>query len=440
MYKLRSGIYLVQGAHRYALYDTRTGKVYSLNKAAVEVLKGNSTNKSFLEQLHRLGLLEQAAPSEKYSLPMLPEAMEDSFKVNIGLEFVWFEVTSRCNERCIHCYASAGPIAKRRKGTGLSFNKWKRVILESAQLGATQCQFIGGEPFLYRGENGESIFDLIEVAREVGFSSVEVFTNGTLLNKTMLQRLKRLEVKLAVSLYSIRPEIHDTITRTPGSCQRTLKNLEFIKESEIPVRVEIIVLNQNADLVEETLLWLEERNIPHGAPDVVRPSGRGMNTSLYPEEKIFEKYGLIIEPSFYADIDFIKRSIRGNNCLAGKLVITEEGEVLPCIFSRDISLGNVLSSSLQAIINQRDVQRIWRNSKDNVIVCRDCEYRYVCHDCRALAFSVSPNQKEGQLKRYLTAPYPRCTYNPYTGEWGQGVWRIDERGEAHYSIIQGGVK
>ena len=42
------------------------------------------------------------------------------------------------------------------------------------------------------------------------------------------------------------------------------------------------------------------------------------------------------------------------------------------------------------------------------MVCKDCEFRYCCHDCRPLAEGVAGNKK---------AKYPRCCYNPYDGEW-----------------------
>ena len=57
------------------------------------------------------------------------------------------------------------------------------------------------------------------------------------------------------------------------------------------------------------------------------------------------------------------------------------------------------------------------------MVCQDCEYRYVCFDCRPLSEGYAKGQSD-----YLHAPYPRCSYNPYTGEWGQGLWRMNGEG------------
>jgi hypothetical protein len=70
---------------------------------------------------------------------------------------------------------------------------------------------------------------------------------------------------------------------------------------------------------------------------------------------------------------------------------------------------------------------MWSATKDQVMVCRDCEYRYVCFDCRPLSEAAAAGRAD-----YLHAPYPRCTYNPYTGEWSEGLWHVDEQGQPYY--------
>jgi hypothetical protein len=72
-------------------------------------------------------------------------------------------------------------------------------------------------------------------------------------------------------------------------------------------------------------------------------------------------------------------------------------------------------------------RRAWASTKDQVAVCKDCEYRYVCFDCRPLSEGAAGGRAD-----YLHAPYPRCTYNPYTGEWRGGLWTVDEQGQPFY--------
>lgn len=135
----------------------------------------------------------------------------------------------------------------------------------------------------------------------------------------------------------------------------------------------------------------------------------------------------MLDPNFSAPPDFFKRSVDRHNCLAGKLTITDTGDVLPCIFSRGKTVGNVLRDGSIETVLEGQIKDIWKITKDDVLVCQDCEYRYVCFDCRPI--SEGATQGNGNFE---TAPYPRCTYNPYEGEWANGTWKLDDQGRPFY--------
>jgi MoaA/NifB/PqqE/SkfB family radical SAM enzyme len=97
------------------------------------------------------------------------------------------------------------------------------------------------------------------------------------------------------------------------------------------------------------------------------------------------------------------------------------------VYSINQSGCDVLTGASENPEFWRKLETVWRSTKDNVLVCQDCEYKYACFDCRPL--SEGANQGRGE---YLSAPYPRCTYNPYSGEWAKGVWRVDEDGKPYY--------
>lgn len=309
----------------------------------------------------------------------------------------------------------------------MNFGQWKNLIEDAFSLGCRRCQFIGGEPFLYRGEGGETVLDLAEYAKSVGFEFIEIFTNATLLTQKKIEKIKELGLNVAVSLYSYDPAVHDEITRTPGSHKRTMVALKLLKKSGIPTRVEMVLMNANEQTVQQTQVLINEMGFNHKSPDVLRPKGRGDNPALMPSKEVVVRYGLMTSPNFEIDGNTLSRNISGQSCLLGKITITDNGDVLPCIFSRNLAVGNLFSSTLPEIVNGQKLETIWRSTKANVLVCQDCEYRYVCFDCRPLSQSV--NQGKGE---YLTAPYPRCTYNPYRGEWAKGVWRIDKDGKPYY--------
>lgn len=386
----------VTGAKRAAIYDLESGNVYSLNESAKRTLLGEIEDSfNFFQKLEKMGFLESS------NLPPAEIRIEIP---HVGLEFMWFELTSKCNERCIHCYASTGESLLETEE--LSVGEWQQAIGEGAALNCKRLQFIGGEPLLFRG-----IFDLATAAKDLDYNFVEIFTNGLLLNEERVKKIKDLSLHIAVSLYSIVPEIHDAITQVPGSFQKTWRSLEMLKEARVPTRIGVIVMRQNQDTISETLEKLREMELYSGGVDVIRPTGRGSCAELLPEGEILQTWALMTKPSFSTSREKFVRNHYWNNCWAGKIAITAEGGVMPCIFAREHIVANV-EQGLEEAVNKKELQNLWKITKNDIEECQDCEYRYTCHDCRPLAEDTTGN---------LYAKNPRCVYNPYSGEWKEEI-------------------
>jgi len=285
------------------------------------------------------------------------------------------------------------------------------VIQSLAENSCRQIQFIGGEPFRYRSETkAQTVLDLAEFTKKQDFSFVEIFTNGTLISAETVKRIKDLEVSIALSIYSSNAVIHDSITQTPGSHKRTLRAINMLIEAGVPIRAAIVAMKQNEDTIEQTLEMAQNLGLDVRVPDVVRPSGRAQETDITPSVVTLLKYGLITKPDFSTDQVSFRRNQLYHTCLAGKIAITADGQVIPCIFSRNNILGSLKDQELADILESTALKETWELTKDKVLVCKDCEYRYACSDCRPLAEGL------GCGKGYSNAPFPRCTYNPYTGE------------------------
>lgn len=95
-----------------------------------------------------------------------------------------------------------------------------------------------------------------------------------------------------------------------------------------------------------------------------------------------------------------------NGCLNRKLSIRSDGQICNCPSLPETYGSNV--SAVSQIVKSAEFQDWWKIDKDSVEVCRDCEFRYVCTDCRA-------NTPGGA--RY--AKPVQCTYDPETGRWGE---------------------
>ncbi len=431
---LREDVRLVAGASRAALYDFRTGNVYSINEAGLQTVMGARDDPAFWDRLIQLDLAKaQSTRQREGTSPndVVPPQAPDSTLTT--LDFVWFEIASNlCNARCLHCYADSKPQIgdrgeptpiKERGNAHMRHGDWLRLIAEAYSLGCRRCQFIGGEPLLYRGGDGQTVLDLAETAKEAGYEFVEIFTNATLLTPEIALRIRQLGLEVAVSLYSCLPAVHDSVTQLPGSHSRTMRALLTLQELGIPTRIAVILMRANESTIEETREWLHCRGFGWCKVDVVRPTGRAGNLKILPTENALRRYGLFVEPDFYASKDRVAQYSRENSCLARKVAINDMGDVMPCIFGRDWQVGNVLSSALEDIVHSPRMLELWSFTKDRVLVCQDCEYRYLCRDCRPLAYATTGR---------LDAPSPRCTYNPYIGQWGLGTWTIDDHGQAIY--------
>jgi len=89
-----------------------------------------------------------------------------------------------------------------------------------------------------------------------------------------------------------------------------------------------------------------------------------------------------------------------NSCWGNRIAVTKDGTVRPCIYS-EVILGDLLKDNFHEIIDKH--YQLRKMTKDQVETCKDCELRYVCFDCREIAFRECGN---------LLSPNPFCKYNP----------------------------
>ncbi len=111
---------------------------------------------------------------------------------------------------------------------------------------------------------------------------------------------------------------------------------------------------------------------------------------------------------FTLNYDFFYESQKFNSCLNRKLAIDLNGDIKNCP-SLTESFGNIRDTTLVDAVNKPGFKKYWDINKDKIHVCKFCEFRYVCTDCRA--YVEDPDD-------ILSKPL-KCGYNPYTGEWSE---------------------
>jgi radical SAM protein with 4Fe4S-binding SPASM domain len=94
-----------------------------------------------------------------------------------------------------------------------------------------------------------------------------------------------------------------------------------------------------------------------------------------------------------------------NPCWGRKVAIHKDHTVSPCIYSK-IVCGHMNHDDVNIVLER--LKQYWSLTKDRVERCRECELRYVCFDCREIAYRATGN---------ISGPNPHCTYDPRTGKW-----------------------
>jgi MoaA/NifB/PqqE/SkfB family radical SAM enzyme len=232
------------------------------------------------------------------------------------LRLVWLEITGKCQLTCHHCYAESGPTSS---NGAMSAADWCRVIDEVAQLGGRMVQFIGGEPTLYR-----RLPDLVHRALAQGLE-VEVFSNLVHVSRELWETFAQRGVRLATSYYSDDATEHEVITKGKGSHARTKANITEALRRSIPLRVGLVDV-QSGQRVAQARAELEALGVTEIGTDHLRQVGRGIRQR---------------QPS----IDQLC-----GHCARGKIAVSPNGDVWPCVFARWIPVGNVQRRALAEIL------------------------------------------------------------------------------------------
>jgi SPASM domain peptide maturase of grasp-with-spasm system len=127
----------------------------------------------------------------------------------------------------------------------------------------------------------------------------------------------------------------------------------------------------------------------------------------------FKHCGIINTKYFNTNLPKVIEAINHNSCLNRKISIDVNGDIKNCP-SMPESYGNIKNTTLEEAINKPGFKKYRNITKDDIEICRDCEFRYVCTDCRAYTERTKFSDEGLDLSKPL-----KCGYNPYTNEWAE---------------------
>lgn len=277
-----------------------------------------------------------------------------------------FELTTKCNVYCKHCYnASGGERKNADRMTPEEWIKFSKYIVKNG--GIFQCVISGGEPLLL----GEQLYDIMDILHDDGTNFL-LISNGFLLTKEKIKKLAKYRFKwLQVSIDGAKKEYHDAFRRREGSWEKAVRVAFEVTKAGIPLTIAHSVTPGNLDDVDEMC----ELAYTLGAGAIilgeVNPSGR----SAYADDLLlnYEQKNILYEKiemnsSKYKGRMEVQRSssvknqlLRYQNTPNSGAIIRPNGDIrLDCM--APFVLGNVLDDDFKSVWKLK-AKDCWENQK-----------------------------------------------------------------------------
>jgi radical SAM protein with 4Fe4S-binding SPASM domain len=313
-------------------------------------------------------------------LEMSQKALELGVPIDVHLD-----VTYRCNERCVHCYLDHDDHGE------LSTAEIKGILDQLAEAGVFFLTFSGGEVFMRR-----DFLELVEYARRLLFN-VKVKTNAVMIREAEARQLRELGVQqIQISVYSHRPEVHDAITKLPGSLKRSIEAIKFLKSQGLKVVIANVLMAGNLQDYAGVQALADELDVIYTLDPTITPkldgdtSVVGLRISSDQLNEVFHNEALIGDVN---DFCTPPPPVGGDQldaypCSAGHTAcyISPYGDVFPCV-QFPLPTGN---------LRRERFLDVWRGSPamnevrsiqvKDLPVCSTCSHAGTCTRCPGLAY------------------------------------------------------
>jgi radical SAM protein with 4Fe4S-binding SPASM domain len=295
-----------------------------------------------------------------------------------------FEITERCNYACPHCYLPHDGHDE------LSTEEAFGVLDALADAGTLFLTITGGEIFLRR-----DFWEIAGHAKHREFVT-RYFTNGFLVDEAKADRLAGLEpMAVEISLYGPDAATFETVTRVPGSFEKTTRAIRLLTERGVRVVAKSPVMSVNARRIEETHDLALSLGAKFTFDALISPMDGGEITPLSLRASaadlavVFEFEKRLREQSEPGPVAMPEgKALDEAPCNAGRgsVAISPRGDVYACVAIKQ-SAGNV---------RERPFAEIW-NATGGVLgalrgitvatlrACSTCEDRPWCPRCAGVA-------------------------------------------------------
>ena len=309
---------------------------------------------------------------------------DEYFENEPQLTNLHIEITSKCNERCVHCY-----IPHDNKLNHIEPDLFYNILEQCKKMNLLHITLSGGEPMMH-----DHFIDFLKKCNEYNFS-VNVLSNLTLLNKDIIEEMKKNRLlSVQVSLYSMDSIIHDAITQIKGSFEKTKNAILKLKEHDIHLQISCPIIKQNVNCFKFVIDWGKTHNINVGSDYVIIASYDHTTQNLSNRLSINDVKKIINQSSINESkyLELIKNETEKKKELNpddivcsvcySSICIADNGNVYPCAGWQDYIVGNVNETSLNNIWNNSIKVQYLRNlRKRDFPKCIKCPENEFCTMC-----------------------------------------------------------
>lgn len=317
-------------------------------------------------------------------MSLVQELNQKALMLGVPLS-VHLDLTYRCNERCEHCYLEHDDHGE------MTATEIRGLLGQLADAGVFFLTLSGGEPLVRK-----DCFEIIEYARALQFN-VKLKTNAILIREREAARLRALGVEqVQISVYSHRPEVHDSITKVRGSLERTLAGVRALRAQGLKVSVANVLMKSNSNDSEGVRVLACEMGANYTLDPTITPMMDGgtdvlrYRASVTDVARVFHDSALVgnVEEFCAPPRPIDEGILEGLPCSAGHTAcyISPYGDLYPCV-QFPLPCGN---------IRHQQFAKIWSESPQLLEVrsirgadlgtCSACSHMGTCTRCPGLAF------------------------------------------------------